>query len=335
MKVIKGKAGAMLAAATILAASLAAGAQAAERAQPHSERWNKVYQLVLKWSPFVEGAYRISPRQWAIEMAPLLGRVDTNTLDRATAARTFDGMNNVLLSKPGAGTQATNLPTKSLGDIAADLTYVPVSPCRIADTRLAGGALAAGETRGFDVTAAADYSFQGGDASNCGVGAAGSFAAAALNITVVNPAAQGYITAFPYLTTKPLAATMAFKAGALVSSMTVIKLDQSPSSLEMSVYASPSTHVVIDIIGYFINPQATALECEETATTIVAVAAGGSSNAVAPACSTGYTQTATNCAANWDMPLAYARNGTCSAKNNSGVSQNLSASRTCCRVPGR
>ena len=85
-----------------------------------------------------------------------------------------------------------------------------------------------------------------------------------------------------------------------------------------------------------IGTGATAIQCVETANTVVNVVAGGTANASAPACAAGYTQTATNCeTTSWLMPIVYFQSGTCSARNNDTVSQTLRASRTCCRVPGR
>jgi hypothetical protein len=186
------------------------------------------------------------------------------------------------------------------------------------------------------VTAVTDYSFQGGSASNCGgVGAAGSFAAAALNFTVVSSAA-GHITAFPFGATQPLAATLNYGANDVRGNFAIIQLDQGASANEVSVYSTSLTHLIIDIVGYFINPAATALQCVETANADLVINAGGTGNAVAPACAAGYTQTATNCeSSTWQMPFVYFQSGTCSAQNNSGGNATLRASRTCCRVPGR
>ena len=302
----------------------------------HSRRWELVHQLVLKWAPHVKESYGVDPRAWGKQMAPLLGEVRLDTLQRAVDARSFDAMNKTLLGSSltdGAGGGVT---IESLGDVATDLVYVPVAPCRLFDTRIAGGAIAAGNTRNFDVTAVADYGFQGGDASDCGVGASGSFAAAAINLSIVGPSAQGFVTAFPYLTTRPLAATMAYKAGALDSSLAIVRLDQGASASEMSVYSSASTHVVGDIVGYFTNPVATALDCTDSADDTELVGVGGTGTAVAPACPTGYTETGTNCtSSSWLMPIVFSRNGVCSARNNGGASADLIASRTCCRVPGR
>lgn len=318
-------------------------ASAADAEQP-SRRYQLVHQIVMKWGPFVAETYRISPQAWAREMGDLFASSSLDTLQAAADARTLDQMtaaftpvSSANASTGGAGAQAGDISIQSLGDPASDLVYVPVAPCRIFDTRVAGGIIGAGTTRNLDVTAIANYSGQGGDASDCnGVGSAGSFAAAAINISVVTPAAQGFITAFPFNTTRPLAATMAFNPGVIDTTLSIVALDQGPSAAEMSLYSSANTHVVGDIVGYFINPQATALQCIETAQTVDSVAAGATQNTTAPACAAGYTQTATNCqSSTWQMPFVYFSNGICSAQNNSGSTAQLRASRTCCRVPGR
>ena len=55
----------------------------------------------------------------------------------------------------------------TLGDSQADLVYTPLTPCRIIDTRVAGGAIAAGATRDFLVTGTS-FASQGGSATGCG-----------------------------------------------------------------------------------------------------------------------------------------------------------------------
>ncbi|AWV08600.1 hypothetical protein C9I47_2931 [Lysobacter maris] len=318
-------------------------ANAAENGQP-SRRYELVHEIMMKWGPFVAETYQITPQAWAREMGDLFATSSLDTLQAAANANTLDQMTLAFTSVSSGGasiggisTQAGDISIQSLGDAAADLVYVPVPPCRIFDTRVAGGIIGAGSTRNLDVTAIGNYSGQGGDASNCnGVGAAGSFAAAAINFSVVTPSAQGFITAFPFNTTRPLAATMAYNPGVIDTTLSIVALDQGPSAAEMSLYSSATTHVVGDIVGYFINPQATALQCVETAQTIDSVAPGATKNTVAPACAAGYTQTSTNCeSSTWQMPFVFFSNGTCSAQNNSGGNASLRASRTCCRVPGR
>lgn len=252
----------------------------------------------------------------------------------ATSRRLFGRSLAVAMASVGlAATLASGPASAAMGDIASDLVYVPVTPCRIADTRVAGGVITQGATRGFDVTAVSNFSFQGGDATNCGIGAAGSFAAVALNITVVSPTGDGYVTAFPFGTTMPLAATMLYKSGVTLSNFAILKLDQGASANEMSVFSTRQTHVVIDVVGYFTASAIGSLSCVTTAQTTNAVAAGGTSNAVAPACDAGYSETATYCSStSWDMPFVFVNGGTCSAKNNGAGSADLRASRRCCRT---
>lgn len=312
-----------------------------------SERGELVRRIVLKWGGHVQEAYKSDVGRWAGNMGPVFAKSSIESLRRAADARTFDQMNDELLGVAGKsggspsplGASAANgaKAAKALGDAATDLVYVPITPCRILDTRVAGGVIPANGTRDVDVTAVSSYSFQGGDASNCGgAGAAGSFAAVAINFTVVSPSIAGYITAYPYGTTRPLAATVNYTAGDVRGNFAIVQLDQGSAANEMTIYSYAQTHVVADIVGYYINPAPTALQCVDTANTVVSIAAGATSNVYAPACAAGYTATATNCeSGSWQMPIVFSHSGACSAQNNGASAAELRASRTCCRVPGR
>jgi hypothetical protein len=318
------------------------GAALAARQEQAQRRAELRSAIIAKWSNHLHEVYKVDAEQWGTQMAPLFEQAPLETLAEAAGARTFDAMNNALLgqdasSAPRSGISVNGEPVESanlFGDADRDLVFVPVTPCRILDTRVAGGAILANTTRGFDVTAVSNYAFQGGDSSNCGgVGAAGSFAAAVINFTVVTPAAAGYITAFPFGATQPLAATVNYVAGDVRGNLAVVKLDQGPSANELSVYTFAQTHLVGDIVGYFINSSQPVFECVGSGDTIDTVAAGATRNTVAPACPAGYTQTATNCeSSTWQMPFVYFADGTCSAQNNSSGSAQLRASRTCCRA---
>lgn len=293
----------------------------------------------MKWGGHVQEAYRTDVRGWAMDMVPIFSRAPIDALSRAADARDFEQMNNELLvSAPGGSPANVSIvpettPTKVLGDINTDLIYVPITPCRIIDTRLAGGAILANTTRHFDITAVANYSFQGGDASNCnGAGAAGSYAAAAINFTVVSSTVAGYITAFPFGTTQPLAATVNYGANDIRGNFAVVKLDQSASANELSVYSFAQTHLIADIVGFYRNPAAPTLECVSSGDQVDSVPAGTTRNTLAPVCPPTYTQTATNCeSSTWLMPFVYFADGICSAQNNSSGTAQLRASRTCCR----
>jgi hypothetical protein len=320
----------------------------ASREAEINQRADLAEKIVLKWGGHVQEAYRANVKTWAKEMVPVFVRTSTTSLQAAEKANTFDAMNDALLQNSSAQINPAliNGPkaSKLLGDAATDLVFVPVTPCRILDTRVAGGAIAANTSRDFDVTAVSSYSFQGGDASNCNVGAAGSFAAAVINFTVVTPSLAGYITAFPLNTTQPLAATVNYTAGDIRGNLAIVKLDQGPSADEMSVYSFAQTHLVGDIVGYYINPQATNLNCVATTISTFNISANSTNFFNNPACPTDYTATTPYC---WTASSGVfsqgggynantATNATfCAWQNTTASTQQVFGGNVCCRVPGR
>ncbi len=220
--------------------------------QPRSERAHWVYRIVAKWGNHVQEAYRTDPRRWAETLAPAFARASLPALRQAAEAGTFSAMNDSLLaaSRPDAASGG-----KALGDADRDLVYVPVTPCRILDTRNAGGAIAANGVRDFDLADAVNFASQGGDTSNCNVGDKGSFAAAAINFTVVNPNMAGYITAFPNLVSRPNAATVNYAVNDIQNGFAIVRLDQSAATHEFSVYSVAQTHLVADVVGYFVKAE--------------------------------------------------------------------------------
>lgn len=227
------------------------------------------------------------------------------------------------------------------GTPTTDLTYTPLpnGRCRIANT-----SIAAEGTRNLVVTLTGSYASQGGTgssagdgATNCGIPA--NVAAIAVSGRVVPALAagvSGVFKVYEYGATASEGNTIRFAGSLSAGSDMIVKSCQPFCSYEISVYSNQATSYVLDVIGYFMQPVATALQCVDTADTITPVNAGDTANSVAPACAAGYTQTATNCeTSSWEMPLVYFSGGTCSAKNNSSGSATLRSSRTCCRVPGR
>ncbi|UHQ22063.1 hypothetical protein LVB77_15485 [Lysobacter sp. 5GHs7-4] len=300
-------------------------------------RGELVYQVVKKWAPHVQEAYRADMGTWAQNMGPTFAKASMDQLQRAADADSFDAMNSALTPQSGVAKAKADVSPMALGDPATDLVFVPVSPCRLFDTRLAGGAIAANTVRSFDVTAVSDYSFQGGSASNCnGAGAAGSFAAAVINLTVVTPSGAGYITAFPFGGTQPLSSNVNYTAGAIVANLATVALDQGASANEMSVYTFAQTHLIGDIVGYFINPQATALQCVEVDGSVLNLAAGAAGNAFAGTCPAGYTAVETQCRPSiFGMRVAGSWTSHCNMVNDSASAGTVTATARCCRVPGR
>ena len=124
------------------------------------------------------------------------------------------------------------------------LRFVPVTPCRIMDTRNAAGtfggpALPAGGTRDVPVPQSA-----------CGIPSTAQ--AYSLNITVVPPAALSYLTVWPTGETQPNVSTLNSYDGRVVANAAIVPAGTGASGPgSITVYASDATNVIIDINGYF------------------------------------------------------------------------------------
>ena len=121
------------------------------------------------------------------------------------------------------------------------LRFVPVTPCRIADTRnaagpLGGPALAAGSSRDFAVPLSA-----------CGIPA--SAAAYSLNVTVVPAGPLGYLSVWPAGQSQPVVSTLNSLDGRIKANAAIV-----PAGLNgaFTLFATDLTHVIVDINGYFI-----------------------------------------------------------------------------------
>ena len=136
------------------------------------------------------------------------------------------------------------------------LSYVKVPPCRIIDTRVAGGTLAAGAPRAFRVTGT-DFSTQGGNVAGCGV-PFGPAQAALINFVAVNPVGAGNLRAWSYEGTIPNASILNYAAisGLNIANAVVIPICPSgvpatcPNDFRVQADAS-GTHLVADVLGYF------------------------------------------------------------------------------------
>ena len=142
-----------------------------------------------------------------------------------------------------------------------DLIYVPVNPCRIVDTRLAGGAILTNTFRNFYVSGDVDIFGQGGSLSGCPAPRQGSepLAISAYIIAVPDTnSTSGVLTAYP--SDQPPPATgegsiVNFAAGQIVGNTTNVTLcdpSSCPNDGEFAILArSTNQHVVIDLQGYY------------------------------------------------------------------------------------
>ena len=124
------------------------------------------------------------------------------------------------------------------------LQFVPIMPCRIADTRwptglFGGPELSAGSTRDFDIPQ-----------SGCNIPS--TAVAYSLNVTVVPNGALGYLTLWGAGQIQPYVSTM--NSDGRIKAVAAIT---SAGNGGVDVFVTDATHVILDINGYFV-PEGTA-----------------------------------------------------------------------------
>jgi hypothetical protein len=155
----------------------------------------------------------------------------------------------------------------------AGLTFVPVPPCRVADTRNSAGAfggpfLAGNATREFDIPNSA-----------CNIPATAQ--AYSVNATVVPHGFLGFLTAFPCGQALPLASTLNATDGRVKAAAAIVPAGTNGG---LCFFSTNDTDLVLDINGYFVpNSSPTALAffpvtpCRVVDTRLAAGALGGPS----------------------------------------------------------
>lgn len=146
---------------------------------------------------------------------------------------------------------------KILGGGTNEATFVPISPCRIVDTRLAGGKLTPAEgSRVYDVAGTgATFAAQGGKANGCGI----PTGATAIETTITAVEAQsGFLRVWPANTAAPNATFMNYDDAFNVSNTGAVGINGCTgiclinTDLRVRAFGN-ATHVVIDVNGYYIR----------------------------------------------------------------------------------
>lgn len=165
--------------------------------------------------------------------------VQGTTTSTTVSAWTFAsklGLLSTWISIGGAG----DAPTPEEPSTSGPLVFNQVAPTRIVDTREGLGAdrapVAAGKTLTIEPARLA-----GLDGAK----------AVSVNLTVTNPAAAGYATAYPCARGLPLASTVNFRAGQTVANQTTTPLD---ASGRLCVYVHSRTDLVVDVVGWLGEP---------------------------------------------------------------------------------
>lgn len=139
--------------------------------------------------------------------------------------------------------------------------YVPLTPCRIYDSRVAFGGpgpFTANSTRNINIVGVTGP-FPGGPLTGCGVpgytGPLPGATAVAINITAASPAANGNFKVWQTSHTEPtFASIINFRTGANIANAAVIALDDDVvEGDDLEFRASQGSELIIDVLGYFVE----------------------------------------------------------------------------------
>ena len=146
---------------------------------------------------------------------------------------------------------AVGLLTAATAEAAGPFQFFSVTPCRIVDTRgptgvTGGPALASGTTRSFPI-----------DVAPAACGVPNTAKAAVLNVTLVSPSLDGFLSIWPFNTTPPLVSTINAAAGEpAIANGAIVPLTTTDPSFNISlIYGTAvsggTAHVILDVTGYF------------------------------------------------------------------------------------
>ncbi|CAN5690767.1 hypothetical protein BH10ACT1_BH10ACT1_02350 [soil metagenome] len=157
-------------------------------------------------------------------------------------AQTSDGGPVTKTAPPAGGTRA----------VGPDSYFIPITPCRIVDTRsdTGGGPFAPNDADSFYAydTSAPYYKNQGGSTSACGIST--SSVAIEVTVTAVNPSANGYFRAWPTGSGMPNATFLNYTKGQSISNTGTIAVGPSGPDLQVKNFGG-TVDYVLDVQGYY------------------------------------------------------------------------------------
>jgi hypothetical protein len=328
--------------------------------------------LLDRWAP--AAARFNADASWRDSFGLQLSMLPSATLVELAAAKPQNGFQGILDTvsqslRLVAEKQAVR--SKDLGQTTTDLVFVPINPCRIVDTRFGGGGtLSTSAPRNFLFSnpAGGTFSSQGGSASNCGLAFSGTITpvtpkAIAATVTVVSPSGAGNLVVYPTGTTPGTTSTLNYTAGAVLANSTVIVGAQGVASdFTVALNGPPhSADVIVDAIGYYYAPAASALDCvtasNPSGSTTTGNIAPGAAAIFTVSCTAGYEVTGGGCAyfdTSQQPPLAtdnkvfinrsqrpfdnvsqtFANQWLCHWTNNDTITWRVQVRAVCCRIPG-
>lgn len=319
------------------------------------QRGAAIGTFVRRWGPYAQQVYGVDVRTWSLRLVGQFAQGDAVNIQRALARTTFEGAMSELAGLGHRSTDAQVISKlASLSGVRAgtttdvvfvapsDLVFTPIAPCRVADTRNAGGQIPANTNRGFNSHGLSSYASFGGSATDCGLQSQ-SPKAVVLNVTAVLPAAAGYATVYSgELASPPGVSSINYAINAIVNNNVVVALNPAGTTPDYRIYTLRTSHYVVDVVGYYDAPHATALDCVTVLDTSV-VNVPASSNAFyysTASCPANYAESSPYCYSAAKPEIYSGGSGInpssfCQWINLGTTSQTVYDGKRCCRVPGR
>ena len=123
--------------------------------------------------------------------------------------------------------------------VTSPAQFVPITPCRLVDTRQTHDPIQGGTSQSYILS----------QLGGCGIPT--SAAAYSLNVTVVPITTLGYLTIWPTDEAQPIVSTMNSPDGRIKANAAIVPAGTSDA---VSVYATDTTNIILDIDGYFAPP---------------------------------------------------------------------------------
>jgi uncharacterized repeat protein (TIGR03803 family) len=157
-------------------------------------------------------------------------------------ANLLQASNGTFYGTAGGGQNGEGVIFSLSGPAPTAAQFVPVTPCRLVDTRQNGGAPIQGGTW---------QTFTLPTLGGCNIPATAT--AYSLNVTVIPQGRLGYLTIWPTGRSQPGVSTMNSTDGRVKANAAIVPAG---SSGAVNVFASNTTNVLLDIDGYFTTPGA-------------------------------------------------------------------------------
>jgi hypothetical protein len=224
------------------------------------ERKALITTVVQKWAGYEQKVHGINAKVWARSMGGTFATVDPATFRRAAKMTTYEGMIATLLGQKTTDAKIIDSLARdsspsalaALASPASGLVYTMIQPCRIIDTRVIASKMDPNEEYSYEASRpGGNFLDQGGSGTDCGMPA--DPAAVVMNVTVVDAEGSGFLTIWPYGTTRPLASSNNYSIGRNTGNEVIVR--QTVGDLkDFGMFANRKVHVVADVTGYFSAP---------------------------------------------------------------------------------